>query len=76
MARLNVSGWDTGLLSSLKASDNLDPKASEEAVKYANAFGISPSQAMQEVSKVKSTWGKGDDNGLIDLPKPARRLRS
>lgn len=74
MARLNVSGWDTGLLSSLKASDNLDPKASEEAVKYANAFGISPSQAMQEVSKVKSTWGKGDDNGLIDLPKTSPQV--
>lgn len=74
MARLNVSGWDTGLLSSLKASDNLDPKASEEAVKYANVFGISPSQAMQEVSKVKSTWGKGDDNGLIDLPKTSPQV--
>ena len=74
MSRLNVSSWDTGLLSSLKASENLDPKASEEALRYANKFGISASQAMREVDSIKSTWGKGDDNGLIELPKTSPQV--
>lgn len=74
MGRLNVSSWDTGLLSSLKASENLDPKASEEALRYANKFGVSASQAMQEVDSIKSTWGKGDDNGLIELPKTSPQV--
>lgn len=74
MSRLNVSSWDTGLLSSLKASENLDPKASEEALRYANKFGISASRAMQEVDSIKSTWGKGDDNGLIELPKTSPQV--